>query len=138
MVPEDGGRHRAHGGPDYQCAVVLPADAEHLPAVAEEHEEAGEPADDRLQSGSGGASVSGAHGGAERGSGSHGRAAGVRGPGSVSGHATADGARFSGRQPAAGAADGRGTFPAGIGTECAGRAAEGGFHSGEEVMILLV
>ena len=40
---------------------------------------------------------------------------------------------FSGRQPAAGIADGRGAFPAGIGAERAGRAAEGGFHSGEKI-----
>jgi hypothetical protein len=71
--------HRAHGGTDYQCAVVLPADAEHLPAVAEEHEEAGESADDWVQSGGGGASVSGTHGGTECSGGSHGRAAGVDG-----------------------------------------------------------
>lgn len=79
MVPEDGGRHRAHGGTDYQCAVVLPADAEHLPAVTEEHEEAGEPADDWFQSGGGGASVSGTYGRAERSGGGHGCAAGVDG-----------------------------------------------------------
>ena len=66
-------------GADYQCAVVLPADAEHLPAVAEEHEEAGEPADDWVQSSGGGASVSGTHGGAECSGGSHGRTAGVDG-----------------------------------------------------------
>ena len=77
MVPEDGGGHRAYSGTDYQCAVILPADAEHLPAVAEEHEEAGEPADDRVQSGGGGASVSGTHGGAERSGDSHASATGV-------------------------------------------------------------
>ena len=47
-------------------SVLLPADAEHLPAAAEEYHEAGEPAADRVQSGQGGGSVSGADRYAER------------------------------------------------------------------------
>ena len=92
-----------------------------------------EPADERLQSGNGGASVSGAHGGAERGSGSW-ACCWCTWPGSVSDTLERDGARFSGRQPAAGAADGRGTFPAGIGAECAGRKAEGGIDLEKEIV----
>ena len=49
-------------------------------------------------------------------------------------HAAADGARLAGRQSAAGAADGRGTFPAGIGAECAGRTAEGGIDLEKEIV----
>ena len=40
----------------------------------------------------------------------------------------------SGRQSAADAVDGRGTFPAGIGTECAGRAAESGIYLEKEIV----
>lgn len=138
MVPEDGDGHRADGGPDYQCAVVLPADAEHLSVVAEEHEEAGEPAAHRVQSGGSGASVSGAHGGTEHGSGGNRCADSMCGPRRVSGHAGPDGARPGRGQSVAGLADGGRAFPGGVGAERAGRAAEGGFHPGEEVMILLV
>lgn len=92
MVPEDGDGHRADGGTDYQRTVVLPADAEYLPAVAEEYEKVGEPVAHRIQSGGGGASVSVAHGGAERGGGSDWRAGGMRGTRRLPGHAAADGA----------------------------------------------